>query len=58
MIRIMGKTPHATTLRDLVTMRAALGDKPLLICRDETLTYADAGPAVEPRPPTRFSNAG
>ena len=42
MIRIMGETPHATTLRDLVTMRAALGDKPLLICRDETLTYADA----------------
>ena len=42
MIRIMGKTPHATTLRDLVTMRARLGGKPLLICRDETLTYADA----------------
>ncbi len=42
MIDILGCTPHATTLRDLVVMRAALGDKPYLICRDETLTYGDA----------------
>ena len=42
MVEILGRTPHATTLRDLVVMRAAYGDKPLLICRDEVLTYADA----------------
>ncbi|MBT4486111.1 MAG: AMP-binding protein, partial [Rhodospirillaceae bacterium] len=42
MIDILGRTPHATTLRELVVMRAALGDKPFLICRDETLTYGDA----------------
>ena len=42
MVDILGRTPHATTLRDLVVMRAAYGDKPLLICRDEVLTYADA----------------
>jgi carnitine-CoA ligase len=42
MVEILGKTPHATTLRDLVVMRASLGEKPMLICRDEVLTYADA----------------
>jgi crotonobetaine/carnitine-CoA ligase len=42
MIEILGQTPHATTIRDLVCLRAAHGDKPLLICRDETLTYGDA----------------
>ena len=42
MIDILGRTPHATTLRDLIVMRASYGDKPYLICRDETLTYADA----------------
>lgn len=42
MIDILGRTPHATTLRDLVVMRAGYGDKPFLICRGETLTYADA----------------
>jgi carnitine-CoA ligase len=42
MVDILGRTPHATTLRDPVVMRAAYGDKPLLICRDEVLTYADA----------------
>ncbi|MGZ0189607.1 MAG: AMP-binding protein [Alphaproteobacteria bacterium] len=43
MIDIMGVTPDCLTLRDLVIKRAQqYGDKPLLICRDETLTYADA----------------
>ncbi|MDE0941223.1 MAG: AMP-binding protein [Alphaproteobacteria bacterium] len=42
MIDILGRTPHATTLRDLIVMRASYGDKPYLICRDITLTYADA----------------
>lgn len=42
MIEIMGRVPVAETLRDLVVLRAALGDKPFLICRDQTLTYADA----------------
>ncbi|MGY9056192.1 MAG: AMP-binding protein [Alphaproteobacteria bacterium] len=42
MVEILGKKPHATTLRDLVVMRANLGEKPMLICRDEVLTYADA----------------
>lgn len=42
MIEIMGQTPHATTLRDLITMRASYGDKPYLICRDEVLTYGEA----------------
>ena len=42
MIRILGKTPHATTLKDLLVLRAAYGEKPLLICRDEILTYGDA----------------
>ncbi len=41
MIDIMGHTPHATTLRDLVVLRASYGEKPFLICRDITLTYAD-----------------
>ncbi len=39
MIDIMGHTPDATTLRDLVVLRASYGDKPFLVCRDETLTY-------------------
>ena len=42
MIDILGRAPHAETLRDLIIMRAALGGKPFLICRDETLTYGDA----------------
>jgi carnitine-CoA ligase len=42
MIEIMGHEPHATNLRDLLIMRADYGDKPLLIIRDEVLTYADA----------------
>ena len=42
MVEIMGRTPLATTLRDLVCLRASLGDKPFLICRGETLSYADA----------------
>ena len=41
-ITIMGHTPHATTLRDLIVLRAAYGEKPYLICRDEVLTYAEA----------------
>ena len=42
MIDIMGRTPHAETLRDLIVMRAELKDKPFLICRDVTLTYVQA----------------
>ena len=42
MIDIMGHKPHATNLRDLLTLRANYGSKPLLIIRDEVLTYADA----------------
>ena len=42
MIDILGRTPHATNLRDLITLRASYGEKPFLICRDETLTYRDA----------------
>ena len=42
MIDMLGRTPDATTLRDLVVLRASYGDKPLLICRGETLTYAGA----------------
>ena len=42
MIEIMGRIPHATNLRDLLVNQARYGDKPLLICRDEILTYADA----------------
>lgn len=42
MIEIMGHKPHATNLRDLLILRADYGDKPLLIIRDEVLTYADA----------------
>ena len=42
MIEIMGHKPHATNLRDLLTLRAEYGDKPLLIIRDKVLTYADA----------------
>jgi len=42
MLRILGYEPHATTLRDLIRLRRSNGDKPLLICRDEVLTYADA----------------
>ena len=42
MTSILGRTPHAATLRDLLTLRAELGDKPLLICREETLSYGDA----------------
>jgi crotonobetaine/carnitine-CoA ligase len=41
MIDIMGHTPDAITLRDLVVLRASLGEKPFLICRGVTLTYAD-----------------
>ena len=42
MIDILGHTPVAATLRDLIVLRAAHGDKPFLICRDEVLGYADA----------------
>ena len=42
MIDIMGHKPDATNLRDLLILRAAYGDKPLLIIRDEVLTYVDA----------------
>ena len=42
MVEILGRTPVAETLRDLVVLRADYGDKPFLICRGETLTYADA----------------
>jgi crotonobetaine/carnitine-CoA ligase len=43
MADILGHTPDVVTLRDLVVKRAAkYGDKPLLICRDEVLTYAEA----------------
>ena len=42
MIDIMGRTPHAETLRDLIVMRAELGHKPFLISRDVTLTYVQA----------------
>ena len=42
MIEIKGHKPHATNLRDLIILRAGYGDKPLLIIRDEVLTYADA----------------
>ena len=42
MIDIMGRTPHAETLRDLIILRSELGDKPFLICRDVTLSYARA----------------
>ncbi|MGE3866552.1 MAG: AMP-binding protein [Hyphomonadaceae bacterium] len=42
MLKILDHTPYALTLRDLVAQRSALGAKPLLICRDEVLTYAEA----------------
>ncbi len=42
MIDIMGRTPHAKTLCDLIILRSALGDKPFLICRDVTLSYGQA----------------
>jgi len=41
-MKIMGHTPHATNLRDLLILRAEYGEKPLLIIRDRILTYADA----------------
>ena len=31
-----------TNMRDVFVTRASLGDKPLLICESETLTYGDA----------------
>ncbi len=42
MIEIMGRVPEAESLRDLVVRRASYGEKPLLICRDRSLSYADA----------------
>ena len=42
MLKILDYQPDALTLRDLVHMRRSYGSKPLLICRDEVLTYADA----------------
>ena len=42
MIEVMDNTPAAETLRDLVVLRASYGDKPLLICRERTLSYANA----------------
>ena len=41
-MKIMGQTPHATNLRDLLILRAEYGEKPLLIIRDRILTYSDA----------------
>lgn len=42
MLKILDYEPYALTLRDLIALRSSLGDKPLLICRDEVLTYAEA----------------
>ena len=42
MIDIMGRVPHTETLRDLIILRSELGDKPFLICRGVTLSYAQA----------------
>jgi crotonobetaine/carnitine-CoA ligase len=42
MTRMLDYEPHALTLRDLVVMRSANGSKPMLICRGEVLTYAEA----------------
>ena len=40
--KILGYEPEALTIGDLVHIRAANGDKPLYIIRDEVLTYKDA----------------
>ncbi len=42
MPKILNYEPVATTLGDLVTLRASLARKPMLIIRDEILTYAEA----------------
>ena len=42
MLKILDYEPQATTLRELIHLRRSNGDKPLLICRDEVLTYAEA----------------
>jgi carnitine-CoA ligase len=42
MTKILQYEPFAGTLRDLVTLRAQLGAKPMLIIRDEPITYAQA----------------
>ena len=42
MTTILGHEAVADNLRSLIQLRSANGDKPLLICRDEVLTYADA----------------
>lgn len=39
---LLGEELEVTNMRDLVVARAANGEKPLLICRGETLTYRDA----------------
>lgn len=41
MVEIMGHVPDATTLRDLIGLRASYGDKPFFKCRGEVLSYAD-----------------
>ena len=41
-LKILDYQPHALTLRDLIVLRSSNGAKPLLICRDEVLTYAEA----------------
>ena len=41
-MKIMGQTPHATNLRDLLILQSGYGDKPLLIIRDRILTYLEA----------------
>lgn len=42
-IDLLGTTPDVATLRDMIVVRAeTYGDKPLLHCRDETITYAEA----------------
>ncbi len=42
MPKVLHYEPFAHTLRELIHLRGALGTKPMLIIRDEVLTYADA----------------
>ena len=35
-MKIMGQTPHATNLRDLLILQSGYGDKPLLIIRNSS----------------------
>tara|TARA_A100001037_G_C15136349_1_gene631366 strand:- start:801 stop:2381 length:1581 start_codon:yes stop_codon:yes gene_type:complete len=41
-MQLNGNDLEYTNMRDVFAARASLGDKPLLICDGETLTYADA----------------